>query len=152
MTKPRLLFIERFLTKIEIAPNGCWIWTGALNNGGYGVITKTGSRVGTHQISYELYKGAIPEGCEIDHLCRNPSCANPDHLEAVTHRENLLRSPSMGNNQQLRKTHCPHGHPYDLFNTQRTPTGKRHCRICRRLQQRGYAANRRKPVASGRQT
>src|SRR6202030_118623 len=73
-------------------PNsGCWLWLGACNEFGYGKFGK----VKAHRFSYEREKGPIPDGLEIDHLCRNKSCVNPDHLEAVTHGENRRRVPHL---------------------------------------------------------
>jgi len=75
-------------------PNsGCWLWFGACNENGYGIITRDKENIKAHRFSYERSKGAIPEKWEIDHLCRNKSCVNPDHLEVVTHGENRRRVP-----------------------------------------------------------
>lgn len=91
-----------------------------------------------HRLSYELHKGEIPEGLEIDHLCRNRWCVNPDHLEAVTRRENIMRGdgPKKLGELNSKKTHCKHGHPFDKENTRYRPTGGRSCRICNRERQR----------------
>jgi hypothetical protein len=80
--------------------------------------------------------GPIPRGLVIDHLCRNTICVNPDHMQVVTVRENTLRGNTF-QARNLRKTHCPQGHPYDQANTY-LHRGKRHCRICQRDANRRY--------------
>jgi hypothetical protein len=80
-------YAERFWARVEKAEDGCWEWTRGHLPAGYGQL----GRCYTHRIAYELAHGPIPEGLEIDHLCRNRGCCNPDHLEAVTHHENTLR-------------------------------------------------------------
>lgn len=118
--------------------DGCWIWTGSLNNKGYGRILSYGY---AHRFMYERWKGPIPAGLELDHLCRKPACCNPDHLEAVTHSVNMQRAHTR--NQNTDKTHCPQGHPYDDANTYGTPAGGRQCRECGRAQSRRYHQERR---------
>jgi hypothetical protein len=93
-----------------------------------------------HRYAYEERHGAIPPGMTLDHLCRNPSCVNPDHLEAVTHRTNVLR----GNAPPAicaRRTHCPQGHPYTEANTAYLKSGARRCRECHRLNEQARNAN-----------
>lgn len=113
---------------------GCWFWCGALVNG-YGhigiVLNGKLKHKKVHRVSYELYVGPIPEGLTLDHLCRNPACFNPDHLEPVTLGENVRRgfSPSTTNRE---KTHCVHGHEYTPENTYTPPNGQRVCQTCRR--------------------
>ena len=108
----------------------CWIWQGPKAKLGYGLFTvRIGLRVGAHRFAYEQTHGEIPDRMVIDHLCRNPACVNPDHLEAVTQSVNLKR----GDNWQRRKTHCPHGHPYSGTNLIINPRGRRVCRECQRL-------------------
>jgi len=125
--------IARFLSKIEVKESGCWEWTAALNGDGYAAVNDGGSMRGGHRFAYEYFNNAkIPAGLEIDHLCRNRRCVNPDHLKVVTRRENIIRStlPDILRGINGSKTHCPHGHPYDLLNTYYNPKGSRVCRIC----------------------
>jgi hypothetical protein len=83
---------ERFEQKFQPVPwSGCWVWTAATKEHGYGVIGIGSRKQGTmkaHRLSYTLYKGDIPEDCVVMHLCNNPSCVNPDHLEAGTRKQN----------------------------------------------------------------
>jgi hypothetical protein len=88
---------ERFMSHVEmVTESGCWIWTSALNGQGYGHLgwSENGKQVtrGAHRFSYELHKGQIPTGLTIDHLCYVRNCVKPEHLEAVTHEENLSRA------------------------------------------------------------
>lgn len=91
----------------------CWVWLAAHSvTGGYGTVTIDGKSYRAHRISWELLRGSIPSGLVLDHLCRNVRCVNPDHLEPVTDRINVLRSTSpIALN--ARKTHCPQGHAYE---------------------------------------
>ena len=129
---------ERFEEKYEPEPNsGCWLWTGCVRKDGYAIIHNKTDQY-AHRVSYKLYKGEIPIDLELDHLCRVRCCVNPNHLEAVTAKENVLRGngpKSLGirsKEKQLSKTHCPQGHPYSGDNLYKTPDGRRDCRICRR--------------------
>lgn len=84
--------IERFVTKLEVALNNCWEWTGSLSTNGYGFIWSGPHNLRAHRFAYQYFNGVtIPEGKEIDHLCRNHKCVNPDHLEIVTRSENVRR-------------------------------------------------------------
>jgi hypothetical protein len=122
-------FWERVQRK---SPSECWPWKGALMISGYGRIALGGlsrANIMVHRYSYQRAKGFIWPGTEIDHLCRNRACVNPDHLEAVTHSVNVTR----GDHWARRKTHCPKGHPYSEDNTYFRPNiSSRNCRICRR--------------------
>lgn len=118
---------------------GCHNWTGALSTSGYGGVAIGGhasKKVAAHRLAYELSKGAIPDGLVIDHLCRNKRCCNPDHLEAVTSRENTLRGESFAA-AHAKRTHCPANHPYDEQNTRRDNRGRRHCIACIRIREHG---------------
>lgn len=125
------LTIERFLSKISIAENGCWEWTGVLTRKGYGMFWNSGRMGLAHRYSYMFFKGSIPDGLDLDHLCRNPKCVSPDHLEPATRKENVRRglAPSAMRARHRAKTRCPQGHPYDTRNT-RVYRGKRYCREC----------------------
>lgn len=105
----------------------CWLWTGYLSADGYGAISVGGKPTGAHRAAYETYTGPIPEGMEIDHLCRVRHCVNPAHLEAVTHKVNMQRRDYT----PVPKERCKNGHPFDEANT-RVSNGKRVCRACRR--------------------
>lgn len=140
---------QRLFGRVEAGPNGCWVWTGGLTNGGYGSLSlyRGGGRVKTsraHRLSYELVRGAIPSGLTIDHLCHNLTdcaggpecihrrCVNPWHLDPVTNAENQRRSRRNLRSGHGRETHCPQGHPYDDENTYQCK-GRRYCRTCKRI-------------------
>jgi hypothetical protein len=118
----------------------CWRWTDSVKGLGYGWlrIGNPSKALLAHRLMYEQYRGPIPEGLSLDHLCRNKWCVNPDHLEAVTHRTNVLRGvgPTAIN---ARMTHCRNGHEF-------TPEtividkkyGYKKCRICRDRRRREY--------------
>jgi len=128
--------LERFYDYIE-KTNSCWNWTGPDRPNGYGrfcVLYKTYS---AHRFSYLLFKGQIPEGLSIDHLCRNRKCVNPDHLELVTTKENLFRSDETRASINKNKQQCLRGHPYDSQNTY-IHNNKRYCKICVRENVRKY--------------
>ena len=106
----------------------CWIWTGSKVRG-YGNIMFGGRVQRVHRVVYELLRGTIGQGLELDHLCRQHSCVNPEHLEPVTHRENVLRGNSPAA-IHARQTHCDHGHRLSESNTYRYDGGRRRCRTC----------------------
>lgn len=119
---------QRFWSKVK-KTDSCWNWIGYIHSDGYGGFWINGKTKQAHRIAYELIKGKIPNGLQLDHLCRNRKCVNPDHLEPVTARENILR----GEGQAFvnsNKTHCKRGHKFTKNNTYQR-NGKRHCRTCR---------------------
>lgn len=125
-----------------IVESGCWEWIGTLSQEGYGRFEKDFS----HRVSYRKHVGEIPDGLQIDHLCRNRKCCNPEHLEPVTPRVNTLRGQAVSAINAV-KTECIHGHPFDEDNTGVRKNGHRWCRACsrrrsnaRRRQLRGTAA------------
>ena len=130
--------------------SGCIEWTGSRTRGGYGTMNFGGLKTTAHRFAYMLRHGAIPDGYEIDHLCKNTLCVNPDHLDAVTHLENVRRSDVAG------ATHCKHGHEFTESNTYMKANGCRSCRTCNAERQRtarvkfperyrSYDIKRRKP-------
>jgi hypothetical protein len=112
-------------------PNsGCWLWTAGLDGGGYGNVWDGSRTRMAHAVAFEVWKGPIQNGHEIDHLCRTHGCVNPDHLQSVPHRVNVLRGIGI-TALHAAKTHCPSGHPYDEANTYKH-RGRRLCRVCNR--------------------
>jgi len=123
---------ERFWEKVDKGvADGCWNWTGALTSSGYGNFGINRVNFIAHRLSYEWLVGEIKENLDLDHLCRNRRCVNPNHLEPVTRRVNLLRGNTIPA-EHSKKTHCPQGHAYTKENTYIYPkTNSRYCRICR---------------------
>ena len=121
---------RRIYAKISInQESGCWEWLGALDGQGYGLVWYGGRTERSHRVVYASIKGAIPRGrsWQLDHLCRNTKCCNPEHLELVTQQINILRGvgPTAVN---ARKTHCKYGHPFEEH--------RRPCRRCDSIRHR----------------
>lgn len=152
--------LERLLEKGIAGPGGCVIWTGALGASGYGSLSIPGRSGGSpHRAIYELLNGPIPEGLHVDHTCHNRDlycqadrclhrrCFNPHHLEAVTARENHLRSPLKAF-WNAPRPHCKRGHEYNEENTVTLKNGQRRCRECDRRRKREYYARLRERKAA----
>lgn len=147
--------IARFSSQITKRDDGCWEWTGYRTCHGYGQMHmggKGGRSARVHRIAYILWRGPIPGSHELDHAChtRDESCAggrtcthrrcvNPDHLEPVSQRDNVLRSRSFVA-KNAAKTHCYRGHEFTDENTYRYSDGRRQCRICMREHGRNQQA------------
>lgn len=131
---------ELFEARIE-RTDSCWNWVGTIALNGYGTIKiggRKGSRVYAHRLAYSMFVGPIPDGMDLDHLCRNRRCANPSHLEPVTRQTNVLRGvgPSLLGKLNGAKTQCKSGHAFDDANTRYRPSGGRTCRECERNRRR----------------
>lgn len=119
---------DRFWDKVMPIPfAGCWVWMSQLDHNGYGQMSVKNVPRYAHRLSFVAFRGDIPEGLEIDHACRVPACCNPNHLEAVTHSENMLRGA-----RKTRQTHCKNGHPLSGDNLIfQKKYNRRVCRVCR---------------------
>lgn len=125
-----------FALNYQVTSSGCWQWIGAVTTSGYGTYRQQYA----HRFSYELHIGPIPEGEQVDHLCRNPLCVNPEHLEAVTPVVNNHRSYAPGA-VAVRTNRCKRNHEFTPDNTYSRPDGKgRQCRECTRIRARRHAA------------
>jgi HNH endonuclease len=131
----------RFWSKVLPVDGGCWIWIGAMSSSGYGSFgVRTGRGQSAHRHAYLTLVGPAGPGLDLDHLCRNRDCVNPDHLEPVTRMENVLRGDAGKHHSS--KTHCPKGHAYDEKNTRWRPDCKnsRDCRACKNAAMRARRA------------
>jgi hypothetical protein len=145
---------DRFWAKVDkLGPDGyhsqtganlgpCWLWTASVDSYGYGQFSRSRRPVKAYRVSYELLHGPVPKTLELDHLCRCKLCVRPSHLEAVPHRENLLRGESPAA-LAARKTHCIRGHAFDDENTVDSQ-GFRCCLECRRAYRRTPQARAKK--------
>jgi hypothetical protein len=135
---PRAKGFWHFVTKTD----ACWLFVGGLTEDGYGVYMDHQVAKRAHRHAYEVMVGPIPEGLQLDHLCRVRNCVNPDHLEPVTPRENTLRGFGI-TAVNAAKTHCKNDHEFTAENTYVRPDGARTCRACRvEVQARYYRKQR----------
>jgi HNH endonuclease len=109
--------------------NGCWQWTGPRTQTGYGQLNQGGDSFYPHRLAWILLRGPITDDLTVDHLCRNRSCINPDHLEPTTQRENILRGTG-ASARHAQKTTCPNGHVYDAVVEGPTYGPRRRCSRC----------------------
>lgn len=151
ITEAAMLRLDAMISEVPEA--GCWIWLGGLDRDGYGKTKVSGRSLRAPRLFYEIHRGPIPGGLELDHLCRTPLCVNPWHLEPVTTAENIrravpfrarlsrevndLRRQRLRHRYSVSKENCSKGHAYNEANTRRRPNGTRVCRTCHR-----EAANR----------
>ena len=124
------------MERLVLAENGCWLYTGSCSPAGYGRIYDNG-RDHVHRVTFRHFRGSIPEGLQIDHLCRVRHCANPWHMEPVTPAENVLRGEGI-TAKQARQTHCKRGHSLEDAYVYR---GMRHCRICKKDRKEAWLAD-----------
>jgi hypothetical protein len=139
--RPARPVIDRIASHVALAETGCLIWTAALGRDGYARVrviasTRVYKNVPVHRVVYEYVVGPIPEGMQIDHLCRNRACCRPEHLEPVTIRENLLRGETHAA-ANAAKTHCANGHPFSGENLSiQVGRYQRVCKACKRAEAR----------------
>ena len=134
--------VIRFMSHVQKgeSPDGCWIWKAYVPPKGYGQFWLNGdNKTGAHRFSYTTFNGSIPDGLQIDHLCRNKVCVNPKHLEAVTARENQMRNPDSIVLANLLKTHCHRGHELIGDNLYKRKDNRRDCMTCRRLNNKKHS-------------
>lgn len=131
--------VDRIFARIDVAD--CWEWQGYRLPAGHGRVRANGRKVLVHRWVWAHLVGPVGVGLELDHLCRNPPCTNPDHLQPVPHRINALRGVGVGARNSV-KTHCAKRHAYTPENTYIDSMNRRVCRICRREWQRTYRSNR----------
>ena len=126
--------VERLLLKIDVRP-GFWLWKGAKQSRGYGVLSINGHMRLARRAVYELFKGSIPEGLQLHHLCGITLCVRPSHLIAVSAREHALElTPTCVTYIASRVTMCPQGHPYSQDNVYHLSRNERRCKVCSRAQ------------------
>ena len=134
---------QRILDKIvRIPESGCWVWEGSISGYGYGETWWNNAKKFVHVLAHELFIGEVPKGFKVDHLCRVRCCCNPQHLEAVTHAENVRRGTGWQHVVEYHKqqTHCQRGHEWSAENTYVEPNGKRRCLECKRQRLRNWRA------------
>lgn len=134
---------DRFWSKVDFLTSdiGCWLWTSATNPKGYGGYWLDGRNQAAHRLAYIDTVGPIPDGLQLDHLCRNHACVSPAHLEPVTSAENQLRAPH-AKNHPANSPHCNSGHPWSE-NLRTVPSGRVYCAECNRLNARRIYAQKR---------
>lgn len=137
-SKALLNHAARFWRLVEFSSE-CWRWTGHRSSGGYGQFHLERVIVPAHRVSYEMEKGPVPDGLQLDHLCRVRECVRPLHLEPVTPGENIRRAYAAA-------THCRNGHPKTPETTVFKSDGSPRCAICKRgqeIRRRARESNRR---------
>jgi len=129
------MLIDPTHVKVEVSATGCWLWAGHTNDNGYSLVRRAGRQLSAHRWNWEQSNGPIPKNLEVNHKCRVRNCINPEHLELLTHAENIRFSADL-------KTTCAQGHPYDKVEIDRGYRS-RSCSICQKEYDRKYReANR----------
>ncbi len=132
----------RFWKKVAVeGGSGCWLWTAAKYSNGYGAFYPSGKprrSALAHRYAYRHLIGEVPDGLDLDHLCRVRNCVNPAHLEPVTRSENLLRKPKR---QTVIPAECKNHHAMTSANTYLPPGGSWACKECRRNQKKAARLN-----------
>lgn len=131
---------ERLKSGCTVMPSGCWEWHRYRNDAGYGCLSVGNKKTEAYRASYETFVGPVPTGLELDHLCRNRGCINPDHLEPVTKKVNVLRGFNACANN-ARKTRCKHGH--ELTAIVESGRNRRRCLTCQDAAVARYQARKR---------
>ena len=134
-----LLTAEFVMGRVDVGASGCWVWRGSkLQASGYGRIKMSGRSYVAHRAVYEAMVGPVPDGLQLDHLCRNRLCVNPDHLEPVTGRVNVLRGETVVR-ANFEKTECVNGHPLRNDNVIMVRGGRsRRCKACHEAYMQEY--------------
>lgn len=134
---------ERLLRAIVVNPTtGCWLYSGSIARDGYGKMNgglEDPSETLAHRISFKVFVGPIPDGCEIDHKCKTRGCVRPEHLQAIPHSLNVGLGDYITNHHNRVKTHCKRGHEFTTENTIQNRWGQkvtRKCRVCYNVNQR----------------
>jgi len=129
---------DLFWAKVRIE-DGCWIWMAALTPNGYPIFNHDGKTRSAYVFAFDRLVGEDRDGMDLDHTCRRRACVNPDCLDVVTHRVNLLRGETIVATN-ARKTHCVHGH--SLAEAYVDKHGVRHCRACTARRTREHRARK----------